>query len=130
MWIGTTEGLLRYDAARNKTWYAKDGIPAKRDVRCVLESRSGNVWFGTAGEGLFCLEAGRLKQFRKADGLPGDFVRCLREDEDGAIWTGTSDGLCRFKADRFNALTTKQGLFDNVICDIEDDGHGFFWMSS
>ena len=130
LWIGTTEGLLRYDAARNKTWYAKDGIPAKRDVRCVLESRSGNVWFGTAGEGLFCLEAGRLKQFRKADGLPGDFVRCLREDEDGAIWTGTSDGLCRFKADRFNALTTKQGLFDNVICDIEDDGHGFFWMSS
>jgi ligand-binding sensor domain-containing protein/signal transduction histidine kinase len=130
LWIGTTEGLLRYDAAGNKTWYAKDGVPAKRDVRCIIESRSGNVWFGTAGEGLFCLEAGRLKQFRKADGLPGDYVRCLREDEAGALWIGTSDGLCRFKDNHFAALNTKQGLVDNVICDIEDDGCGFFWMSS
>jgi signal transduction histidine kinase len=99
-------------------------------VRCILESRAGNIWFGTAGEGLFCLEPGRLKQFRKADGLPGDFVRCLREDEDGVIWIGTSDGLCRFKDNHFTTLNTKQGLFDDVICDIEDDGHGFFWMSS
>jgi ligand-binding sensor domain-containing protein/signal transduction histidine kinase len=130
LWIGTTEGLLRYDAARNKTWYARDGVSAKRDVRCVIESRSGNVWFGTAGEGLFCLEAGRLKHFRKADGLPDDYVRSLCEDETGAIWIGTSDGLCRFKDNHFSVINTRQGLFDNVICDIEDDGRGFFWMSS
>ncbi len=151
LWVGTTEGLLRYDAARNKSWFAEDGIPAKRDVRCVIESRTGDIWFGTAGEGLFRLETGlrragvsedagslkasvtqvdRLKQFRKADGLPGDFVRCLREDETGALWIGTSDGLCRFKDNHFAALNTKQGLVDNVICDIEDDDHGFFWMSS
>jgi len=130
LWIGTTEGLLRYDAVGGKTWFARDGIPAKRDVRCVIESKSGNVWFGTAGEGLFCLEAGRLKQFRKTDGLPGNFVRCLREDETGALWIGTSDGLCRLRDNHFSLLNSKQGLFDNVICDIEDDGHGCFWISS
>jgi ligand-binding sensor domain-containing protein/signal transduction histidine kinase len=151
LWIGTTEGLLRYDAAGNKSWLAENGIPADQNVRCVFESRTGDIWFGTAGEGLFCLEAGlrragvsedagslkasatqagRLKHFRKADGLPGDFVRCLREDETGALWIGTSDGLCRFKDNHFTALNMKQGLADNVICDIEDDGHGFFWMSS
>ena len=130
LWIGTTEGLLRYDAAANKTWHAKDEISAKRNVRCILESRNGDVWFGTAGEGLFCLASGQLKQFRKADGLAADFVRCLREDEDGALWIGTSDGLCRFKENHFAVLNSKQGLFDNVICDIEDDCHGFFWMSS
>jgi signal transduction histidine kinase/ligand-binding sensor domain-containing protein len=130
LWVGTTEGLLRYDAAGKKTWFAKDGISAKRDVRCIIESRTGEVWFGTAGEGLFCLQSGQLKQFRKADGLPGDFVRCLREDETGALWIGTSEGLCQFKDNHFTALTTKQGLHDNVICDIEEDGHGFFWISS
>jgi ligand-binding sensor domain-containing protein/signal transduction histidine kinase len=130
LWIGTTEGLLRYEASGKKTWFAKNEVPAKLDVRCVIESRAGNIWFGTAGKGLFRIEAGRLKQFRKADGLPDDFVRCLREDEDGAIWIGTSVGLCRFKDNHFTSLSTEQGLFDNVICDIEDDGHGFFWMSS
>jgi signal transduction histidine kinase/ligand-binding sensor domain-containing protein len=130
LWVGTTEGLLRRDAAGEKSWFAEGGIPTKRDVRCVIESRAGDVWFGTAGEGLFCLEAGKLKQFRKADGLPGDFVRCLHEDETGAIWIGTSDGLGRFKDGHFTVLNIKQGLYDNVICDIEDDGRGFFWISS
>ena len=130
LWVGTIEGLLRYEAAGTKSWFARDGISAKRDVRCVIESRAGAVWFGTAGEGLFCLEAGKLKQFRKADGLADNFVRCLREDETGAIWIGTSDGLVRFKDNHFAAISTKQGLFDKVICDIEDDGHGSFWISS
>jgi signal transduction histidine kinase len=130
VWIGTTVGLLRFDAAGKKTWFTNDGVPAKRDVRCVIESRAGDVWFGTVGEGLFRLTASRLKQFRKADGLPGNFVRCLHEDAVGAIWIGTSDGLCRFKDDHLTTLNSRQGLFDNVICDIEDDGHGFFWISS
>lgn len=130
LWIGTTEGLLRHDAAGNNTWFAKAGVPAKCDVRCVIESRSGTVWFGTAGEGLFSLAAGTLKQFRNADGLPGEYVRCLHEDDDGALWIGTSEGLCRFQDNRFATINTKLGLWENAICDIEDDGHGFFWISS
>ncbi|HUC86114.1 MAG TPA: two-component regulator propeller domain-containing protein [Candidatus Acidoferrales bacterium] len=130
LWIGTTEGLLRYEATGNKTWFARDGISAKRDVRCILESSPGDVWFGTSGEGLFHLQNGALKQFRKADGLPSDFVRCLRADEHGTLWLGTSDGLCRFKDHRFATLNTRQGLYDNVVCDVEDDGRGFFWISS
>ncbi len=130
LWVGTTEGLLRYDGAGKTSWFGRDGIPAKRDVRCVLESRAGDVWFGTAGEGLFRLKAGQLQQFRRADGLSGNFVRCLHEDAAGVLWIGTSSGLCRFKDDHFNVLNTRQGLFDNVICDIEEDGYGFFWMSS
>ncbi len=130
LWVGTTEGLLRYDAVGKISRFGNAEVPAKLDVRCIIESRTGDVWFGTAGEGLFRMQAGRLKHFLKADGLPGDFVRCLREDEDGAIWFGTSDGLGRFKDNHFTALNVRQGLHDNVICDLEDDGHGFFWMSS
>ncbi len=130
LWIGTAEGLLRYDAAGNLSRLPPDELSAKRDVRCIIESRTGKVWFGTAGEGLFCQATGPLQQFRKTDGLPGDFVQCLHEDDAGALWVGTTDGLGRFKDQHFTALTTKQGLPDNVICDIEDDGRGFFWMSS
>jgi ligand-binding sensor domain-containing protein/signal transduction histidine kinase len=130
LWIGTREGLLRYDKAGKTSWFGRSEVPAKRDVRCVMESRSGRIWFGTAGDGLFCLDGNEVKQFRKAEGLPGDFVRCLHEDQTGAIWIGTSDGLGRFKDNRFAVLNTRRGLFDNVICDIEDDGRGYFWISS
>ena len=129
LWIGTTEGLLRYKSGHT-TWFGQDTGPARRDVRCILENRAGEVWFGTSGEGLFRLKNGALKQFRRSDGLPSNFVRCLREDENSALWVGTSEGLARLRENRFAVLRETQGLPDNVICDIEDDEHGYFWMSS
>ena len=129
-WVGTRDGLFHYDPAGREPKMARVTVTAKRDVRCLIESVAGEVWFGTASEGLFCLQGDQLQQFRKTDGLPGDSVRCLRQDETGAIWIGTSAGLCRFKDHHFHALGTTQGLVDNVICDLEDDGLGCFWMSS
>ena len=129
LWIGTTEGLLRYEHGHT-TSFGHDAGPARRDVRCILEDHSGDIWFGTAGEGLFQLKNGALKQFRRGDGLPSDFVRCLREDGTNGLWIGTSGGLARWRENRFAVVRERQGLPDNVVCDIEDDGHGYFWMSS
>jgi signal transduction histidine kinase/ligand-binding sensor domain-containing protein len=130
VWAGTGMGLLRCDASGNTTWYAREAEPAKRDVRCVIETPSGTAWFGTTGGGLFSLDAGGLRKYSKEEGIPGNFVQCLCEDGDGAIWAGTSAGLCRFKEGHFATITKKQGLPDNFICDIEDDGLGDLWMSS
>jgi signal transduction histidine kinase/ligand-binding sensor domain-containing protein len=129
LWIGTTEGLLRYEHGR-KTWFGQDAGPARRDVRCILEDHLGDVWFGTAGEGLFQLKNGALEQFGRKDGLSSDFIRCLREDGTNGLWIGTSGGLVRLRENRFSVICEQQGLPHNVICDIEDDGHGYFWMSS
>ena len=72
-----------------------------------------------------------IRRFRKADGLSSDFIECLRLDRDGALWIGTfGGGLNRFKQGRFAAINREQGLPNSVIGHIEEDGQGFFWMSS
>src|SRR5581483_4351314 len=60
-----------------------------------------------------------------------DFVWSLLAEEAGTLWVGTfGGGVCRLKNGQFTTLTTREGLPDNVICHIADDGRGNFWMSS
>src|SRR5262249_7925971 len=122
-WIGTEDGLLRYEAGATK-WYGRKSGLALPEVRAVAEDRDGTVWFGMSGGGLGRLKGDSVQQIRKRDGLPNDYVQCLHiDDSDGALWIGTyGGGLTRFKHGRFTSLTTKQGLPNNFIQDIEDDG--------
>ncbi len=63
--------------------------------------------------------------------MSSDFIECLHFDGDGALWIGTfGGGLCRFKQGHFAVINREQGLPNSVIGDIEEDGRGYFWMSS
>jgi signal transduction histidine kinase/ligand-binding sensor domain-containing protein len=130
LWIGTTEGLLRYQAGQ-ATWFKGSNGQALLDVRTIAEDIQGAVWFGMAGDGLACLGSKGIRQFRKADGLSSDFIECLHFDKDGALWIGTfGGGLDRLKNGHFSVINRKQGLPNSLIGDIEEDGRGFFWLSS
>ncbi|HEX3798295.1 MAG TPA: two-component regulator propeller domain-containing protein [Verrucomicrobiae bacterium] len=130
MLVGTSEGLLCVSGDRTN-WFAGKPDLVSPDVRAVCEAADGTVWFGMSGGGLGCRQNGKVRQYRRGDGLSSDFVQCLHLDEDGGLWIGTlGGGLNRFKDGRFASITKKQGLNDEVICDIEDDGQGNFWISS
>ncbi|HLP78838.1 MAG TPA: two-component regulator propeller domain-containing protein, partial [Candidatus Paceibacterota bacterium] len=125
MWIGTTAGAVRWQDGRQER-FAEIG-----DVRAIAQDKSGVMWFGTAGGGLVSRENGRLRRFKKADGLSSDFIECLHFSDDGALWIGTfGGGLNRLKNGKFSVISDKQGLPNGVIGHIESDGLGFFWMSS
>jgi len=128
-WVGTGVGLLRYEDGQ-VTWFDQKAGLALPDVRTIAEGPDGTVWFGMSGGGLGRIKNGVVQQFRKSDGLSSDFVQCLHLDDD-VLWIGTfGGGLNRLKQQRFAVVNTSQGLPNNVICHIADDGHGFFWMSS
>jgi signal transduction histidine kinase/ligand-binding sensor domain-containing protein len=127
--VGTGIGLMRYESGRIN-WLARAPELALPDVRTMIEAPDGTVWFGMSGGGLGRLRAGVLRQFRSGDGLSCDFVQCLHLESDGTLWIGTFNGLNRFKDGHFVVVTKKQGLQNNIICDIEDDGRGYFWLSS
>jgi ligand-binding sensor domain-containing protein len=57
-------------------------------------------------------------------------VRCLYEDAAGALWIGTyNGGLTRLKDGRLTAFTTRQGLFNDGVSWLLDDGRRHFWLS-
>ena len=130
LWAGTENGLLHCHAGQTN-WYTEAGGNPLRDVRTIAEGTNGAIWFGMAGNGLACLDQNGIRQYHRADGLPGDYIECLHFDEHGALWIGTfGDGLCRLKDGKFSVIDVAEGLPNSVIGHIEDDGGGYFWISS
>lgn len=56
MWLGTRDGLNRYDGYESGPTTA---------ATAIVEDRSGNLWIGTDGDGLFRLPAGADTAFQR-----------------------------------------------------------------
>lgn len=72
------------------------GSTTSDNVRCTLQDKKGNLWFGTTGEGVYCYNGKVFTQFTVKDGLSNNCVYSILEDKTGNIWFGTTDGICRY----------------------------------
>ncbi len=130
LWVGSRSGLGYFDGEAI-SWIQSDESSRIRDVRTLLETDKGVLWFGSNGDGLGRLEDGSVHQYTEKDGLVSNFVQCMYLDDNGALWIGTkSKAICRFKNGRFSSVDTAKGLIDDNICAILGDGNGYLWMSS
>lgn len=66
-------------------------------VQCGLEDKAGNMWFGSAGDGIYFYDGKTFLNFTKNDGLCHNDILCCREDKSGTIWFGTRNGVIRYK---------------------------------
>jgi diguanylate cyclase (GGDEF)-like protein len=105
LWIGTQDGLVRYDGYHYKVYHAHPGDPHALSgsyVRSLLVARDGRLWVGTisGGVSVFDPRTEQFTQYRhdaaKPDSLANDRVESLTEDAGGKVWLATDDGLDRF----------------------------------
>lgn len=103
----------------------------RADIRSVVEDRTGNLWIGSNGNGLYRLQNGRETHFGKAEGLSSEFIRSLCIDQEGVLWIGTyGGGLDRLEGEAIQAFTTRDGLPSDALCYITDDSRGNLWCGS
>ena len=96
LWLSDPGGPQYVDRKAGKVTRYALPLGAPQSIR--LDSRR-NVWVGTDGGGLYCLESEsrRLQRYTVADGLPSDNVADLLEDEAGNLWLGTTRGLAKLE---------------------------------
>jgi signal transduction histidine kinase/CheY-like chemotaxis protein len=141
LWAGATGVLLRYDGRTWTSFPPSSGAP-EATVRAFASTRDGALWMGTNGGGLTRYRDGTFTRVTRADGLPSDLIRSLYVDADGWLWVGTegrglarldprafADGRPRSKSDIIR-IGTGDGLFDEVIHQILEDGDGRLWMNT
>ncbi len=103
LWVGTQDGLNRYDGHSFTTYdYAPDdphGLPS-RVAGALYEDSVGRLWVGTrwANQGLAYYDRDRETFVRfphgpGSGGVSGNQVSCFTEGPQGRIWIGTDDGL-------------------------------------
>ncbi|MCP4217760.1 MAG: hypothetical protein GY765_24175, partial [bacterium] len=64
LWIGTENGLSRYDGIEFKIYRKEDGLP-DNGILSILEDREGRIWIGTNRGGLGCYHFGKFIKYSK-----------------------------------------------------------------
>jgi signal transduction histidine kinase/ligand-binding sensor domain-containing protein len=106
-------------------WTADDGLP-QNNVRDIVQTGDGYLWLATF-DGLVRFDGVRFTVFNKSSspGLTTNRFISLYEDGQGDLWANTENGgLTRLHQGRFVTYTTENGLPENWVDNLGDDGYG------
>jgi diguanylate cyclase (GGDEF)-like protein len=130
LWVGGDGGIGYLENGRGRIPEASLPLSVA-SVQSLYEDRDGWLWIGTLNHGAWRLKNDVLERVPLL-GLTSIGVRSFFEDPEGAFFVGTiGSGLfIRPTGGNFRQLTTAEGLGDDSVWSILDDGHGQVWMSS
>ena len=132
LWMGNRAGgLTRYAHGKFTRLTQKDGLLSTW-VSSVMEDHEGSVWFSTA-QGVTRFKDGEFNNIPLAADEKGvsTGVNCMYEDDEHVFWLGTyGSGLVHFSNGKFVSFRQKDGLLDDTLWSIVEDGSRNLWMSS
>jgi diguanylate cyclase (GGDEF)-like protein len=103
LWIGTEDGLYRYDADRFTRFDFNNGLPSTW-INDVLATPEGDLWVCTP-QGLAVRSGNGFKKIEsESGGLPEGSCQAVVRDARGAIWVAHKSGLYYQRNQRFHRL--------------------------
>jgi len=143
IWMGTQNGLARYDGYRFVIYRHDPGNPRSLNnnlVQALLVDATGTLWIATHG-GLHSYDAQRndFERHLPQSGLRGQSgleLRNLLADGEDGLWLGSSDGLQRFdkKTGRFSFWHHDPARADSLASDrvrgLALDRQGRLWVGT
>ncbi|MCP5102596.1 MAG: hypothetical protein GY950_04415, partial [bacterium] len=130
LWIGTQNGLVRYDGVEFETIFLKDTWhPLHRWFSGLAVDRHGVVWFG-GSQGVGQYKNGRIVQFPAEEISFENGALTVFEAGGGDIWIGGREKLVRFSNGEFTIFDTTSGLAAESIIQLAEDRQGVLWVGS
>jgi ligand-binding sensor domain-containing protein/signal transduction histidine kinase len=145
IWVGTQDGLNRYDGYTFKVFRSASDDPRSindRWINTLFQDEQGYIWIGTRLGGLNRYDpvTGLFTYYvndpTNPSSLINNRVQVVFEDSQGNLWVGTAEGLDRFSPARngfehynFNTQPASERSSDNITAILED-GYGRLWIGT
>ena len=128
IWVGTQEGLVRFDGVRFTIFDRRQGAIPHNYVTALFAARDGSLWIGTNDGGVTRYDGG---QFTATSWSQQRSITSFAEQGDGTLWIGTQEGgVVGCRKDVCRALTTADGLPSNRIQALLRDGADRIWIAT
>lgn len=105
IWIGTKNGLNRFDGYNYKVFLPEVGNTysiTDTQVTALYEDAQGRIWIGTASQGINLFDRRTLRFYhcslkdvakgKEASTIPNENISAIQSDKAGNIWVGTMAG--------------------------------------
>lgn len=125
LWFGTIGKILRFE---NEKFHQYSPLNLRDNIyRNILEDEKGILWFASD----FGLVKYENDSFTILDSVDAKFSRSLYIDKNNRLWIGTYGNGIRIKiGGKYLKLTSRDGLFSNIISAIVEDNKGYFWFTT
>ncbi|RYY12157.1 MAG: hypothetical protein EOO04_34015, partial [Chitinophagaceae bacterium] len=151
LWIGTPDGLNRFDGYSFKTFRKIPGDTTSiggNYISCLAEDKNQNIWIAFLTGGISCYETktGIFRNYPPGNlkgSLPAGEISMIYADRDNEIWVGvTQAGL--FHLDQATATFSQYAIskFEdpfytpqlkkiyNTVYGMRQDKEGLFWLAT
>jgi signal transduction histidine kinase/ligand-binding sensor domain-containing protein len=127
---GPGRGLARFEEGTVKSFVTPAFDGSKVTVFALRFDRDGNLWAGTANDGVLRIHGEAVDHYQRTEGLSGDFVRAFFEDREGIVWTATNNGVDRFHDSQVTTLSAVEGLARDNAVGILASREGTIWVAN
>ncbi len=137
LWIGTSNGLLRYDTQGKEEIEVYDNTNKllSNGIFSIAIDKKGLPWIGTYGGGLSHFNGANWENHNTPDGLNDAFIYDIQFEKDN-IWLATWSGVNFSKwnsIDTWKSLTVENsngGLIDNWVYAVDIEKSGRVWFGT
>ncbi len=127
LWIGTAEGLMKFENGSLLDIGAVMPI-FRTSVTALCTDADGSLWIGT-NNGLIHFTDRSFSTFTTQNGLQSNAVTTLLQDKDGNIWVGTKSGLSRLYRGSIQPLS-RELMPNDAILSLTEDHEGSLWIGT
>jgi len=125
VWTNTVAGFFRATAS------GLEPVAPALQARCMYSDLDGDLWVGTASEGLIRFKDREIRMYTKADGLPVNHAMVVFTSHNGTLWVGSDcGGLSRFDGQRFHTYDEKDGMSNSCVRSIAEDANHALWIGT